>query len=96
MKRAEPLEYNPVIHGYSVALGNKYDIYRVKDVVKILKWIRHKDTSIDFAREFFKQLIAFELFTRMALEAEGIKIEGKMTIEKLMKAGVVSSKYYSK
>jgi len=26
MKRVQPLEYDPVIHGYSVATVNKYDV----------------------------------------------------------------------
>ncbi len=94
MKRVQPLEYDPVIHGYSIALGNKYDVYSVKDVVKVLKWMHHKDTSEEYAREFSKKLIAFDIFTRMRLEAEGIKIKGQITAAKLVKLGVIPSRHY--
>jgi hypothetical protein len=89
MKRVQPLEYDPVIHGYSVATVNKYDVYSIKDVVKILKWIHHEDTSEEYVREFSKKLIAFDIFTRMRLNAEGINIKGKVTADKLVKLGVI-------
>lgn len=84
-----PIEYDPVVHGYSVALGNKYDITSTKDVVKILKWIRHEDTSEEYAKEFMKKLLTYDLFTRMRLESEGHNIKGKITAKKLMKMGII-------
>ena len=35
MRRTEPLEYDPVVHGYSAAVVFKYDITSIEDVVKI-------------------------------------------------------------
>lgn len=94
--RKGPLEYDPVIHGYSVALAFKYDITSIKDVVKILKWMNHEDTSEKYAREFSKKLLIFDIFTRMNLESEGINIKGKITAAKLVRKGVIKSKYYEK
>lgn len=85
------LEYDAVVHGYSVAIGNKYDITSIKDVVKILKWIHHEDTSEKYAKEFSKMLLAFDVFIKMKLNWKG-----KMTAEKLVKKGVVKSRYYDK
>lgn len=93
MKRTQSLEYNPVIHGYSVATVSYYDIYSLKDVVKILKQIRHTNTSEEYARDFQKQLIAFDVFTRMRLQSEGHNIKGKITGKKLVKLGLVSGRY---
>ncbi|MBI2012252.1 hypothetical protein HYS91_05810 [Candidatus Daviesbacteria bacterium] len=82
--RTQPLEYDPVVHGYSVALANKYDIISVKDVVKILKWIHHKDSSEEYAKEFMKKLLAYDFFLHMQLN-----IKGKITAKKLMAMGVI-------
>ncbi len=87
--KTESLEYNPVIHGYAVAIANKYDIALIKDVVRILKWINHEDTSEEYAREFSKQLQAFDIFTRIKLNWKG-----KMTPEKLMKKGLVPKRKF--
>lgn len=89
MKRVQPLEYDPVIHGYSVSLGFNYDITSIKDVVKILKFIHHEDTSEKHAQEFMKKLLIFDFSTRLRLESEGHTIKGKITAKKLMKMGVI-------
>lgn len=82
--RTEPMEYDPVIHGYSVAITNKYDITSIKDVVKILKWINHKDTSEEYAKKFSIFLLIFDRHIRKQLNWKG-----KMTAEKLVKRGLV-------
>lgn len=82
--RKEPLEYDPVIHGYSVAIGNEYDITSIRDVVKILKWINHEDISEKYAEEFSKQLLAFDFFLHRKLD-----IKGKITADKLIEMGLV-------
>lgn len=94
--RTKPLEYDPVVHGYSVATVKKYDITSIKDVVKILKWIHHEDTSEEYAREFSKKLLTFDIFMRMKLQSEGVNIKGKITADKLVKKGVIKSRYYEK
>ncbi len=70
------LEYDPVVHGYSIAIGNNWDITSIKDVVKILKWMNHEDTSEEYAREFSKMLLAFDIFIKMKLNWKG-KIDCK-------------------
>lgn len=81
----EPLDYDPVIHGYSVAIGNKYDITSISDVVKILKWIRHEDISEEYAKKFSNLLQIFDIEIRKKLNWEG-----KMTAEGLVKKGMVT------
>ena len=78
-----------VIHGYSVATVNKYDITSIKDVVKILKWINHEDTNEEYAREFSKKLQAFDIFIRLKMNWKG-----KMTAEKLVKKGFVPKRKF--
>ena len=87
----QALEYDPVIHGYSVAVGNKYDITSIKDVVKILKWIRHEDTSEEFAKKFSILLQIFDVEIRKQLNWEG-----KMTAEKLIKKGLIPDRRLNK
>ena len=83
--KTQHLEYDPVIHGYSVAITNKYDIASIKDVVKILKWIHHEDTSEEYAKKFSIFLHIFDVHIRKQLNWEG-----KMTAEKLIKKGVIT------
>lgn len=85
----ESFEYDPVIHGYSVAIANNYDITTIKDVVKILKWIRHKDTSEAFAKEFSKKLQAFDIFIHMKLHWKG-----KIIAKELVKKGFIPQKEF--
>ncbi len=85
--RKDPLEYDPVIHGYSVAIGNKYDIKSIKDVVKILKWIKHEDTSEKYAQKFSKLLQILDVHIHKQLSWKG-----KMTAEKLIKKGLVTER----
>lgn len=83
--RTKPLEYDPVVHGYSVAVMYQYDITSIKDVVKILKKIMHKDTSEEYAKKFSKLLQLFDTFIRRKLE-----LKGKITKKTLIKKGVIS------
>jgi len=85
MRRTEPLEYDPVVHGYSAAVVFKYDITSIEDVVKILKRIRHEDTSEEYAKKFSKLLQLFDVTIRKKLE-----LKGKITTKKLVKMGVIS------
>ncbi len=82
--KTEPVEYDPVVHGYSIALGNKYDVTSTKDIVKILKWIHHEDTSEKYAKEFMKKLLAYDFFLHMQFN-----IKGKITAKKLMNMGII-------
>lgn len=83
--KVKPLEYDPVVHGYSVATVDQYDITSIKDVVKILKKIRHEDTSEKYAKKFSKLLQLFDVFIRRKLN-----LEGKITKKKLIKSGLVT------
>ncbi|OGE18822.1 hypothetical protein A3J19_02080 [Candidatus Daviesbacteria bacterium RIFCSPLOWO2_02_FULL_41_8] len=83
--RTKPLEYDPVVHGYSVAVSYKYDITSIKDVVKILKKIRHENTSEEYAEKFSALLRLFDTYIRRKLN-----LEGKITREKLIKKGLIN------
>jgi len=83
----DPLEYDPVVHGYSVAVMYQYNIASIKDVIKILKKINDVNTNEDYAKEFSKSLQAFDIFIRMKLN-----LKGRITKEKLIKLGVIQNR----
>jgi hypothetical protein len=83
----DPLEYDPVVHGYSVAVMYQYDIASIKDVIKILKRINQVNVNEEYVKKFSKSLQLFDIFIRGKLN-----LEGRITKERLIKLGVIQNR----